>query len=575
MKPMQPPLAADTGGAIAALIEALHDNARRLEELTAGEVDTVADSDGRTFLLRPAQDHWRHNEAAKQAAIANALPAHIALLDVRGAIISVNEAWRAFARANALQGPEYGIGVNYLEVCDSAQGNNAAEAGQVARGIRAVLAGGAGSFSIEYACHSPTERRWFLMTVTPMADVGAYGVVVMHLDITERKEAEDSLRESKDLLQLVVEHVPSRIFWKDRDLRYLGCNTLFAKDAGLSTPEELSGKTDFEMSWKDQAELYRADDQAVLNAGAPKLDIEEPQTTPDGNTIWLHTSKVPLRNKDDGIIGVLGLYQDITARRRAEQDLRESERRFSDLLENVALVSIMLDREARITYCNDYLLRLSGWQREDVIGRNWFELFIPPEGAEMLTSFYPTLLADAADARHRENEILTRAGERRLIRWNNSVLRSGAGDVIGIASIGEDITERERAESRLRRLNRVYAVQSGINALIVRVHDRDELFREACRIAVEVGAFRTAWIGVIDPQTLDGKVVAWQGADQDYVDSITLTARGATAESEPLACRALRLGQAAISNDIATEPSLAPLRDEMLRQGTAPSDVFH
>src|SRR6185295_19988365 len=86
----------------------------------------------------------------------------------------------------------------------------------------------------------------------------------------------------------------------------------------------------------------------------------------------------------------------------------------------------------------------------------------------------------------------------RLIRWNNSVLRSGAGDVIGTASIGEDITEQKRGEVRIKRLNRVYAVLSQINALIVRVRDREELFREACRIALEHGRFRTVWIGVVD-----------------------------------------------------------------------------
>src|SRR5487761_2417073 len=124
-----------------ALIATLHQTEQRLEELTAGEVDTVANRDGQTVLLRRAQEHMRHSEAAKQAAILNALPAHIALLDVRGVIISVNEAWRRFAGANAIQGAGYGIGLDYLEICDGARGDGAAEAHQVAEGIRSVLAG--------------------------------------------------------------------------------------------------------------------------------------------------------------------------------------------------------------------------------------------------------------------------------------------------------------------------------------------------------------------------------------------------------------------------------------------------
>ena len=110
---------------VSALIEALRKTDRRLEELTAGEVDTVADSDGRTFLLRRAQDKLRMSEAAKQSAILNALPAHVALLDARGHIVAVNEAWRDFDGAGVLHSPGHGIAVDYLAVCDGAQGDGA------------------------------------------------------------------------------------------------------------------------------------------------------------------------------------------------------------------------------------------------------------------------------------------------------------------------------------------------------------------------------------------------------------------------------------------------------------------
>lgn len=190
MSPEKPLPAGDVSKEVAALIETLHQAEQRLEELTAGEVDTVADRGGRTLLLRRAQVHLRRNEAAKQAAILNALPANIALLDAQGRIASVNEAWRRFAGANALR-PGYGIGLDYLEICDSARGGDAAEAQRAAAGIRSVLAGEAKRFSLEYPCHSPTQRRWLLMMAAPMADVHPQGAIVMHLDITERKEAED------------------------------------------------------------------------------------------------------------------------------------------------------------------------------------------------------------------------------------------------------------------------------------------------------------------------------------------------------------------------------------------------
>lgn len=131
---------------------------------------------------------------------------------------------------------------------------------------------------------------------------------------------------SRDLLEKIVENIPIRIFWKDADSRYLGCNTAFARDAGLSRPEELIGKSDFDLVWRDQAELYRADDRRVMEAAEPKLNYEEPQTGPDGKTIWLRTSKVPLRDTRGTAIGMLGIYDDITDRKQAEISLHNANR---------------------------------------------------------------------------------------------------------------------------------------------------------------------------------------------------------------------------------------------------------
>jgi PAS domain S-box-containing protein len=142
---------------------------------------------------------------------------------------------------------------------------------------------------------------------------------------------------------------------------------------------------------------------------------------------------------------------------RGEEALRQSEQRLSGMLANLHLVALMLDREARLVYCNDHLLRLTGWTREEVIGRSWFEVFVPP-GLTGLRGVFDALLADDPEAAHHENEILTRFGNRRVIRWNNTALRSPGGDVIGTASIGEDITEQKRVEEQLRQSQKMDAV---------------------------------------------------------------------------------------------------------------------
>lgn len=190
-----PPL--NVNDEISSLIATLHATSQRLEELTAGEVDGVADSDGHTFLLRHVQEELRHNDTIRQSTILNALPAHIALLDSQGRIVSANQAWQQFCNVNAPQYAEYGVGANYLEACDNTQGEYAVTAQEAAAGIRAIQQGVTRHFSLEYPYQSPTHKRWFLLTASPLADGLANGVVVMRLDITERKRAEMELRESE------------------------------------------------------------------------------------------------------------------------------------------------------------------------------------------------------------------------------------------------------------------------------------------------------------------------------------------------------------------------------------------
>ncbi len=134
-----------------------------------------------------------------------------------------------------------------------------------------------------------------------------------------RFKAQQELTDSHHLLTTIINTAPMRIFWKDLDLNYLGCNDAFAQDAGKTNPQELINKDDYQMGWKEQAELYRADDRHIIDTGIPKLFYEEPQTTPTGEQIWLSTSKVPLHDQNNHIIGLLGIYEDITERKNAQQ----------------------------------------------------------------------------------------------------------------------------------------------------------------------------------------------------------------------------------------------------------------
>ena len=156
-------------------------------------------------------------------------------------------------------------------------------------------------------------------------------------DITESRRAVEDLRASQQILNGIMNAIPVRVFWKDRALVYLGCNAAFARDAGFVNPEDLIGKDDYQMGWRDRAEVYRADDRQVIDSGSSKLLIEEPLTTPEGNTITILTNKIPLRNAKGDISGVLGTYMDITRQKQAEA---EREQMQAQLIQSQKLESI-------------------------------------------------------------------------------------------------------------------------------------------------------------------------------------------------------------------------------------------
>ena len=151
--------------------------------------------------------------------------------------------------------------------------------------------------------------------------------LVMIRDVTRRRSAEQALRDREQLLRSIIAHIPCGVFWKDRKSVYLGCNEQVARDHGLSAPDQVVGRSDNDFTTDPtEAERYRDCDRAVMDSGQPLLNLEESQTRPDGTRATILTSKVPLRNTRGRVIGVLGVYADITDRKRLEDQLRHAQK---------------------------------------------------------------------------------------------------------------------------------------------------------------------------------------------------------------------------------------------------------
>lgn len=131
------------------------------------------------------------------------------------------------------------------------------------------------------------------------------------------------LSDARETMQTIIDNLPRAVFWKDRELRIQGCNRIFAAVAGVKSPHELIGKTDFEMPWKQHAEAYRADDLSVMNSRESRLNQEERNVNSDGAESWVLTSKVPIIGKDGDVVAVLGMFEDITDRKRREVEMND------------------------------------------------------------------------------------------------------------------------------------------------------------------------------------------------------------------------------------------------------------
>jgi PAS domain S-box-containing protein len=268
-------------------------------------------------------------------------------------------------------------------------------------------------------------------------------------DISERKQAVDEIVQSRNLLLNIIDTSPSRIFWKDLDLRYLGCNTLFARDAGKNHPDEIIGKDDYQMGWSEQAELYRADDRAVMDSGVAKLFFEEPQTTPTGQTIWLRTSKVPLKDQQGKIVGVLGVYEDFTARKAAEQHVRNLSQRMLLATSSAQLGVWDWNVRENLMEWDDRMYELYGATRETTPNNidAWMNGLHPEDKEAAVAECQAALNGE------REFDTIFRVrhpdGSVRHIKGNGLVIRGTDGKAERMIGINADITAHKAAEAEL------------------------------------------------------------------------------------------------------------------------------
>jgi len=269
-------------------------------------------------------------------------------------------------------------------------------------------------------------------------------VLCIFRDITEQKKAVEALRSSQQIIEGIINAIPVRVFWKDRNLVYLGCNAAFVSDAGFTDPKDIIGKDDYQMGWHDQAELYRNDDRQVIESGCAKLHIEEPQTTPEGKIITLFTNKIPLRNSKGEVNGILGTYMDFTERKQAEEALQKSEEKYRNLVENMGEGIGITDEEEKFIFVNPAAEKIFNVGKGELTGV-CLDNFISDENFTIIKN--QTAQRRQGKSNSYEIEINLKDGSKKVI-FVNATPRFDNNKFIGTFGIFHDFTDRKMAEEK-------------------------------------------------------------------------------------------------------------------------------
>ncbi|MBI5520900.1 MAG: PAS domain S-box protein [Desulfovibrio sp.] len=275
-------------------------------------------------------------------------------------------------------------------------------------------------------------------------------------DVTERTRAERELHENRQLLESILNTVPVSIFWKDRDCIFLGCNEAFANSIGFRSPQEVIGKSDFDLPMPQEASAhYRLDDQEVMRTLKPKLRYIEPLELEDGRQHWLETSKLPLLGDSGQAVGVLGMFQDITERLEAEEQLKQSEERFSRLFryspEAMALVDMEDNRFADV---NEAFQKLSGYSDMELLGRDTKEVTFYASDAVRI-ALHELLSAEG----HVENyEFAGRRKDGQLLQCAISCHIVTIGSKRYILGLVRDVTELKKMQEMMIQTEKMISV---------------------------------------------------------------------------------------------------------------------
>jgi len=424
----------------------------------------------------------------------------------------------------------------------------------------------------EYFLDETGQKRWLLTSKLPLrdADKKIVGLVGIGRDITERRQAEETIVRERQLLRTLIDLLPETFYVKDLDSRFLIANEALAKHFGKESPSQIVGRTDADFFPAEAAAEYRAEELKVFG-GEPLIDHEGKGDSPDGRKCTHLTTKVPFRDSEGRIQGLVGIGRDITERKRAEETFAAQQKLLDNLIAAVPDLVYFKDRESRFIRINEaYAKRAGLTDVHAAAGKTDFDIY----GEQHARAAYEDeqrIMATAEPIINKEEREDWPDGRITWAFTTKMPLLDSSGKIVGTMGISRDITERKQAEEELSRLNRSLQTLSKCNEVVVRATDEIKLLTKICQIITEIGGFPLVWVGYSEqdePKSV--RLVAWAGAEAGYLKNLQVSWADTERGCGPTGM-SIRTGQPAAFSNLAGNPNFAPWREEALRHGFSSS----
>jgi len=399
----------------------------------------------------------------------------------------------------------------------------------------------------------PEHGLWFENHIYPSPG----GLSVFIRDVTEKKRSEANLRSSEEKRRLIMNSAMDAIISIDENGVITSWNPQSEKIFGWSE-QEITGQllTETIIPPKHRAAHQKGMAHYLKTGEGPVLNklIEITAIGHSGKEFPVELTIIPIFH--EGKISFTAFIRDITERKKAEKVIRESEEKYRLLIERISDTFIALDKNWCYTYANKAIGTLTGRNPESLIGKNVWEEFPEAIGSATYELFHQAM----REQRYIHNEDYFEP----LDLWQeNHVYPSPDGLSVFI----KDVTERKKAEEKIMKANRLYFFISQVNQMIVRTTDQETLFKEACRIAVDLGKFSMAWIGLTDETSQLVMPVVYAGQDDEYLSKIKPISIKEVPEGMGPTGSAIREGKYHICNDIESDPQMIPWKEAALGRG--------